>query len=187
MALEHAILISLSERAASGLELTRRFDKSIGFFWSATHPLIYRVLARMENDGWVASTVVAQQGRPDKKVYAVSPDGHAALAEWVAEPTPGSPLRSELALKMRGASYADDREAVLDVVRAALADHQTRLGFYEQLCKQDYPAPDALSGRDLDQYLVLRGGIRMEQGWIDWLTEYLSAHESRTTTSKDKA
>jgi len=27
MALEHAILVSLSERAASGLDLTRRFDK----------------------------------------------------------------------------------------------------------------------------------------------------------------
>ena len=186
MALEHALLVSLSERAASGLELTRRFDKSIGFFWSATHQQIYRVLARMEKDGWVASTVVAQQGRPDKKVYAVSEDGHAALAAWLAEPTPNSPLRSELALKMRGASYADDREAVLEVVRTNLADHQTRLGFYEQLCKQDYPAPDTLSGRELDQYLVLRGGIRMEQGWIEWLTEYLAAHESRTT-SKDNA
>jgi len=186
MALEHAILISLSERAASGLELTRRFDKSIGFFWSATHQQIYRVLARMEKDGWITSTVVAQQGRPDKKVYVFSADGHAALAQWLAEPTPNSPLRSELALKMRGASNADHREAVLDVVRTNLADHQTRLGFYEQLCKQDYPAPDSLSGRELDQYLVLRGGIRMEQGWIEWLTEYLAAHESRTT-SKDTA
>jgi DNA-binding PadR family transcriptional regulator len=185
MALEHALLLSLSERSASGLELTRRFDKSIGFFWSATHQQIYRVLARMEKDGWITSTVVAQQGRPDKKVYVVAPAGRAALAQWLAEPTPGSPLRSELAVKMRGASYADDREAVLDVVRAALADHQTRLGFYEQLCKQDYPAPDTLSGRDLDQYLVLRGGILLEQGWIDWLTEYLTAHEPRTRTSKD--
>jgi DNA-binding PadR family transcriptional regulator len=68
MALEHAILVSLSERAASGLDLTRRFDKSIGFFWSATHQQIYRVLGRMEADGWVTCEVVAQQGRPDKKV-----------------------------------------------------------------------------------------------------------------------
>ena len=30
MALEHAILVSLSERPASGLDLTRRFDRSIG-------------------------------------------------------------------------------------------------------------------------------------------------------------
>ncbi len=51
MALEHAILVSLSERAASGSDLVRRFDASIGFFWSATHQQIYRVLGRMEGDG----------------------------------------------------------------------------------------------------------------------------------------
>ena len=28
----------------------------------------------------------------------------------------------------------------------------------------------------LDQYLVLRGGIRLEEFWTDWLTEYLEAH-----------
>lgn len=177
MALEHAILVSLSERAASGSDLTRRFDKSIGFFWSATHQQIYKVLGRMESDGWVTSTVVAQQGRPDKKVYAVSDLGRAALADWLAEPIVNAPLRSELAIKMRAASYADDRGAVLDVVRASLADHQARLDFYEQLSKADYPRPEELSGLELDQYLVLRGGIRHEQGWIDWLTEYLTAHE----------
>ena len=69
MALEHAILVSLSEQAGSGLDLTRRFDRSIGFFWTATHQQIYRVLGRMEGDGWVRSEHVSQQGRPDKKVY----------------------------------------------------------------------------------------------------------------------
>ena len=37
MALEHAILVSLTERAGSGYELARRFDRSIGYFWPATH------------------------------------------------------------------------------------------------------------------------------------------------------
>lgn len=186
MALEHAILVSLSERAASGLELTRRFDRSIGFFWTATHQQIYRVLGRMEKDGWVTSEVVAQQGRPDKKVYAVSDLGRTVLADWLAEPTPVSPLRSELAVKMRAASYGD-RAAVLDVVRANLADHQARLDFYEQLAKQDYPAPESLSGRELDQYLVLRGGIRVERGWVEWLTEYLQAHGSRQARPTENA
>jgi DNA-binding PadR family transcriptional regulator len=179
MALEHAILVSLSERAASGLELTRRFDKSIGFFWSATHQQIYRVLGRMEADGWVTSEVVGQQGRPDKKVYAVSDLGRTVLADWLVQPSPIAPLRSELAVKMRAASWGD-RAGVLEVVRSTLADHQARLDFYEQLEKKDYPDPDALSDRELDQYLVLRGGIRVERGWVEWLTEYLQAHEGST-------
>ena len=179
MALEHAILVSLSERAASGLDLTRRFDRSIGFFWTASHQQIYRVLGRMEADGWVTSEVVEQQRRPDKKVYAVSDLGRTVLADWLGAPTPVAPLRSELAIKMRAASYGD-RAAVLDVVRANLADHHARLAFYKQLERKDYPEPEQhLSDRELDQYLVLRGGIRVEHGWVEWLTEYLQAHESR--------
>ena len=176
MALEHALLIALREQPASGLELAKRFERSIGFFWSATHQQIYRVLGRMDRDGWVGVTEVPQEGRPTKKVYAVSDLGEQALAAWLAEPTETTALRSELALKMRGASFGD-REAVLDVVRANVADHATRLAHYEQLLKRDYPEPASLSGIDLDHYLVLRGGILTEETWVAWLTEYLTAHQ----------
>ncbi|MFC5176378.1 PadR family transcriptional regulator [Nocardioides taihuensis] len=175
MALEHALLVALSEQPASGLDLARRFGRSIGFFWTASHQQIYRVLARMDADGWVEVTEVAQSGRPDKKVYAVSPTGARVLAAWLAAPTDTGALRSELAVKLRGASYGD-RDAVLEVVRANLADHATRLDHYRHLMKRDYPDPGALEGADLDQYLVLRGGIRLEEFWVDWLTEYLEAH-----------
>ena len=178
VALEHALLVSLSERPAAGLELASRFGRSIGFFWAATHQQIYRTLARMEADGWVRGQRVAQTGRPDKKVYAVSPVGRAVLAEWLTTPSPQPNPRSDLSVKMRGASFADDSAAVLDVVGADLADHRTRLVHYEQLAKRDYPAPETLTGLDLDQYLVLRGGIRFEQFWVDWLEEYLEAHET---------
>ena len=179
MALEHALLVALREQPASGLELAQRFSRSIGFFWSATHQQIYRVLGRMEKDGWVQVETVAQQGRPDKKVYDVTPLGRTALADWLAEPAPDSPLRSDIAVKLRGASFGD-RAAVLAVVRARLADHHARLDHYRQLMKRDYPeppGPSAHDGLELDQYLVLRGGILMEETWIAWLTEYLEAHE----------
>ncbi|WP_109507284.1 PadR family transcriptional regulator [Nocardioides speluncae] len=175
MALEHAILVSLSERAASGLDLTRRFDKSIGYFWTASHQQIYRTLSRMEKDGWVRSEVVAQQGRPDKKVYDVTAAGREELGRWLAAPTPAQPLRSELMVKFRAASYGD-REQVLDLARAKLAEHRDLLALYEGIEQRDFPKPDGLAGRELDMYLVLRGGVRMEQFWIDWLTEYLDAH-----------
>jgi DNA-binding PadR family transcriptional regulator len=177
MALEHAILVSLSERTASGIELTRRFDKSIGFFWTATHQQIYRVLGRMENDDWVRSRVVPQRGRPDQKVYEVTEPGRLELRRWLAEPAGHDPLRSELMVKFRGASYGD-REAVLAQARDKLAEHRTRLELYRQIEERDFPKVDGLANRELDMYLVLRGGVRMEEFWIDWLTEYLQAHDS---------
>ena len=63
MALEHAILVSLAERSATGYDLARRFDASIGNFWKASHQQIYKVLGRMHADGLVTSEAVAQDGR----------------------------------------------------------------------------------------------------------------------------
>lgn len=182
MALEHAILVSLSERAASGLDLTRRFDKSIGYFWTASHQQIYRTLGRMEKDGWVRSEVVTQQGRPDKKVYDVTAAGREELSRWLAAPTPAQPLRSELMVKFRAASYGD-REQVLEVARTKLAEHRELLALYAGIEQRDFPKPAGLEGRELDMYLVLRGGVRMEQFWIDWLTEYIDAHTRFSTSS----
>ncbi|CAI9405964.1 PadR family transcriptional regulator [Nocardioides sp. T2.26MG-1] len=176
MALEHALLVALREQPASGLDLAKRFDRSIGFFWHATHQQIYRVLARMDADGWVRVTTVEQTGRPDKKVYDVTAAGAEVLRAWLAAPTEPEPLRSELAVKLRGASFGD-RDAVLDVVRANLADHRLRLDHYRGLMTRDYPRPDELDGTGLDQYLVLRGGILLEEMWIAWLAEYLDRHE----------
>ena len=65
---------------------------------------------------------------------------------------------------------------MLDVARANLADHRLRLDHYRRLMRRDYPRPAELHGLELDQYLVLRGGIVMEEAWIAWLDEYLEAH-----------
>jgi DNA-binding PadR family transcriptional regulator len=184
VALEHALLVSLSERPAAGLELARRFDRSIGFFWSATHQQIYKVLRRMEDDGWVTARVIGQSGRPEKREYSVTDVGRKALADWIATTTPRPGFRSEIAVKMRGASYGD-RAALLANVAELVADHRTRLEHYEGMAARDYPEPDRLTGHDLDTYLVLRGGILQETFWIAWLTEYLDAHDDKSHDDKD--
>lgn len=177
MALEHALLVALSERPGSGLELAGRFGRSIGFFWQATHQQIYRVLGRMESDGWLSVETVPQRGKPDKRVYTVSGTGAQVLADWLAEPTQMETFRSDLAVKLRGASYGD-RPTLLRHVRETLADHQARLAHYRVLEQRDYPEPGALAGAELDQFLVLRGGVRLEEFWIGWLTDYLQAHST---------
>ena len=103
------------------------------------------------------------------------PPAARSCASWLARPIAPEKFRSELAVRLRGASYGD-RQPVLDTVREHLADHRTRLAHYEQLAARDFPDPAGLTGRELDVYLVLRGGIRLERFWVDWLTEYLQAH-----------
>lgn len=47
MSLSHVLLTSLIEKPSTGIELARRFDRSMGFFWNATHQQIYRELNAM--------------------------------------------------------------------------------------------------------------------------------------------
>jgi DNA-binding PadR family transcriptional regulator len=174
MALEHAILVSLAEKASTGYELARRFDKSIGQFWTATHQQVYKVLARMEGNGWIEATHVAQDGRPDKKVYDLTAAGRAELHDWIGRPAEAESARSDLAVKIRGASYGD-AAAVAAEVRRHRAMHAERLAFYLTNEKREFPDPATLNGHRLHQWLVLRGGISLERGMLDWFDEVLAA------------
>lgn len=189
MALPHAILVSLCEQAGSGYELARRFDRSIGYFWSATHQQIYRTLRTMETDGWVVANTVTQHGRPDKKVYTVSNAGRAELADWIAEPLdPTRPGRGsalsdnatrDLAVKLRGAAFGD-LSALHNQITTLRAERAASLDTYRELEKRAFPDPSGLHGAALHQYLVLRGGIRAEESAIDWLDEVARAFQERT-------
>jgi DNA-binding PadR family transcriptional regulator len=184
VALSHAILVSLCEQAGSGYELAHRFDRSIGYFWRATHQQIYRTLGTMDDDGWVSARVVVQRGRPDKKVYTVSAAGRAELARWIAAPLGqggsgrGGALSDartrEVAVKLRGAAYGDTA-ALHAQVTALRAERAQLLDTYRGFEKTQFPDPAALGGSALHQYLVLRGGIRAEESTIDWLDEVTSA------------
>ncbi|NLG54790.1 MAG: PadR family transcriptional regulator [Rhodococcus sp.] len=174
MALEHALLVSLTEQEGSGYELARRFDKSIGFFHSATHQQIYRVLRRMSDAGWVEAESVTQDGRPDKKVYRVTPTGRDELARWIAEPSEAHQVRSDLGVKIRAAAYGD-LDSLLREIEQQRDTHSARLELYRSIEKHDFPNPSQLTGTALHQYLVLRGGIRVEDCFVAWCEEVLSA------------
>lgn len=173
MALEHAILVSLAEKSASGYDLARRFDKSIGHFWKASHQQIYKVLARMEADKWIAADLVAQTGRPDKKVYAITAEGRDELHAWTARTTPPEALRSEFAVKVRGMQFGD-REAVIADIGNRREQHRAQLDFYLADAAKNFPDPAAVPEALIGAYLVLRGGIRAEEGGLAWCDEMLS-------------
>ncbi|NWF28697.1 PadR family transcriptional regulator [Streptomyces sp. PKU-EA00015] len=176
MALEHAILVSLLEKPGSGYELARRFERSIGYFWTATHQQIYRVLKRMESDGLLDVRDVAQQGRPDKREYSVAGRGRTALSEWLHEPIEPESLRHDLAVKIRGAAF-DDPAALISEVERHRQVHRDRLAHYLAGEARDFTGPEAPAAPDAGQelqHVVLRGGIAYERMTIAWLDDVLA-------------
>lgn len=191
MSLEHAILVSLAERPATGYDLARRFGKSLGHFWPATHQQIYRTLTRMAGDGLVSAQVEPGLGRPDRKVHDLTEAGRAELLAWTRRPSASHKTRMEIAVKVRGMRHGDPR-AVLDDIRAQRAERLALLQHYRRSADRHYPDPARVSAEDLPAYLVLRGGIRAEQGFVDWCDEMLAAlapadEPARATGTTDPA
>ncbi|MFE4964646.1 PadR family transcriptional regulator [Streptomyces sp. NPDC056660] len=171
MSLPHAILTALLEKPSSGLELTRRFDRSIGYFWSATHQQIYRELAKLEAEGYIRTLPAEQPARGQKKSYEVLPAGRAELARWTAASQDPKPQRDVLLLRLRAAAVVgtDGLEADL---RRHLELHQRQLAEYEEIQRRDFP-PGRDAPEDRLRHLVLRAGIDLESFWTQWLGQAL--------------
>ncbi|MFK4148647.1 PadR family transcriptional regulator [Streptomyces sp. NPDC004065] len=171
MSLPHAILTALLEKPSSGLELTRRFDKSIGYFWSATHQQIYRELGRLESDGLIRALPAEQPARGQRKSYEVLPAGRDELARWTAAPQEPKPHRDALLLRLRAAAVVGTEGLEADL-RRHLALHEKQLAEYRAIEKRDFP-PGRDSAQDRLRHLVLRAGIDLETFWTGWLTHAL--------------
>src|SRR5699024_1684375 len=106
VSLKFAILTSLTEREGSGIELARRFDKSIGYFWPATHQQIYRELDRLGTAGLIRELPLegATPSRGNPRRFGVTPEGRVRLEEWARELGTPEPVKSAMAVRLRAAA-----------------------------------------------------------------------------------
>ncbi|MZD56391.1 PadR family transcriptional regulator [Streptomyces sp. SID5606] len=172
MSLPHAILTALVEKPSSGLELTRRFDRSIGYFWSATHQQIYRELGKLETEGLIRELPGRQPARGQKKSYEVLPAGREELARWTAAPQDPRPLRDAMLLRLRAAAVVGTA-GVGDDLRRHLDLHERQLAEYREIEERDFP-PGRDGAEDRLRHLVLRAGIDLETFWTGWLRHALA-------------
>ena len=167
MALLHAILATLLGGPASGYGLAKRFDRSVGYFWNATHQQIYRELAALEAAGHVHSEIVEQADRPAKKLYTLTPSGRRHLAAWIAQPTEPGPLREDLLVKVRAGALVDTA-TIVEQLRRACAQYAERLAHYEAFRARNFPDPEALTREQRLNYLPLLRGLMFEAENIAW-------------------
>ncbi len=105
--MRHAFLALLARAPSHGYELKTAFEAIVGGIWPPLNAgQIYTTMARLERDGLVCGAHVEQAGRPDKKVYEITPDGRLALEEWIDAPIKGPRLKDEFFLKLMLAQAA---------------------------------------------------------------------------------
>ena len=170
--LAYALLGLLVRAPASGYDLIREMEEPIGFFWHARRSQIYPELARLEEAGFVAHTLVEQQERPDKKVYEITAQGRAALATWAAEPMRIPPERDEFMLKVFSLWLADPSGA-LRLIQTYASQHAERLARYEAIrasMERNAAAGELRQLRSprFASYATLLRGIEYERGYLAW-------------------
>jgi len=155
------ILAMLAKSPAHGYELKRELEEHFG---AALPPLntgqIYTSLARLERDGLVDVEGVAQDSRPNKRVYRLTAQGQAALDEWVTQPTPGTRLRDEFFMKLVLAG------------RAGIADPRVLIERQRGAYLQALRDLDQLSGAangDWAESLLIEGAALHLEADLKWL------------------
>ncbi|HWM58845.1 MAG TPA: helix-turn-helix transcriptional regulator [Pseudonocardia sp.] len=123
MSLSHALLGLLAVAPASGYELTKEFDKSLGrYAWQAGHTSIYPELGKLAGRGLVR---VVNEGPRGAKTYDITADGREELRSWLLRPPgEGTVVRNEHVLRMfllSALSPADQRLMLTSIAERTAA------------------------------------------------------------------
>lgn len=160
MSLRHALLGMLAEAPHSGWDLTKRFERSLGNVWSASHSQIYTELGKLESQGLIEVVATGARGRKD---YRTTDAGRDEAVRWLRETEPAEGQRNEAMLRVFLLWLLPPHEA-----RAYLehleARHGQRLAFYQDLA-------DHWESRDSAQSafrIALEAGLRVERAYLDW-------------------
>jgi PadR family transcriptional regulator, regulatory protein AphA len=119
----------LTEGDKTGYEIKRCFEEAFSHFFVAGFGSIYPGLAELNRSGLVTCENIEQEGRPDKKVYSLTPAGERRLIDELMSTPPRHKVRSEFLVLMyfahllppaRLAAIIDERIAQWEPVLAEI-------------------------------------------------------------------
>lgn len=172
MSLAYAILGILSYRPMTGYSLKETFDNSVSHFWHAHLSQIYRELSGMEEKGLVKSEIQRREGRPDRKVYHITPEGEEKFQSWLVSFPRSLAMRynDEFLLRLYFGGKISKDEMLFQVTKYK-KETEERLRHFESLFKviDDF---SKRAGRPQDRLyweMTLDLGVRLMKTNLDWI------------------
>lgn len=165
VSLRYALLGLLSREDATGYELNQKFNETMIHFWYAHHSQIYRELLKMEEEGLVSSTVVPQEGHPDKKVYTLQEKGYHELIAWLLNGDVKNIKLKDAQLLKISLFHLIPREDAIRFLEKSKAHY---LQLLEELKAAQSACPKPVRNDEIGGHLTLEYGVRVIQTWIDW-------------------
>jgi PadR family transcriptional regulator, regulatory protein AphA len=178
MALRHVVLTVLARGDMTGYEITKTFETVYSHFWRASHQQVYRELGRLHSEGRVHVKEVAQEGRPDKKIYSIAKRGLEELRLWVIAPTEIAQSRSDMLVKLLACEIVG-RDALRHEFDRLRGIAEERLGILRKMQRECVRQREkGWTEHEQVLYLALRRGILLGEAqarWQDEVDAYLSS------------
>lgn len=166
------ILGALTLRPMSGYDIRKFIQGSTANFWRESYGQLYPSLRELTDDGLVTRRAEPQEGKPDRYVYSITPQGRSALRDWLAEPAELEVPRSELLLKLFfGAEVS--LETSLSHVARRREELRVDLGRLRAIAAELEREKRLAPGLPF-WLLTLRQGVLVNEALIAWCDE---AHE----------
>lgn len=176
--LKFAILGFLNYAPMTGYEIKQRIDRSTTHFWHAELSQIYVTLKELQKNEEVTSTLEEQSGRPDKRVYTITPKGRQDLHQWLEDSQVElSPKKELLILKIFFAAQLEPWQ-VRSQLQTALSLHRKQLEYYRHEAAESIRASGAefpLLTQDVRMWEATRRfGEQYEELYVHWIEEMLA-------------
>ncbi len=124
---------SLTLGEASGYEIKKLFEEGpFAYFYHASYGSIYPALGNLLKKELITMREEVQDGRPDKKVYAITPKGDAELCRKLKKIPAPDKIRSEAMLMFFLAEHLEPSH-LGEVFEGYLAAYREKLNCVTQL------------------------------------------------------
>ena len=169
---------ALMHSEASGYEIRKLFEGGpFSAIYDVSYGSIYPALTVLLDREWATCCVAEQNGRPDKKVYSITPAGRVAFLDALSTTPAPDKMRSEMLFIL---SFGDHLPptAVLDLIDRYIADYEDRLAAIDD-CDDDLTLPPV-------RRFVHNFGITMYETALKYLRTHRADLVRETTSARDR-
>jgi len=180
---DYVILGLLSEAPLSGYQIKRIVDIRFRFFWSESFGQIFPALKSLAANRLIEEAEPAVQDGRTRKTYRITPQGSAALKNWLSLPVGKESYRLEILLKMYFSNYTEPA-VMLSHMRRFEAAHMQQLEILSRFQQE----LEGIIDRDENHRDVLRVidcGQKLNRAYLDWSRETIAYLERKQADASE--
>lgn len=164
LTIEYALLGFLRRQPRHGYEIFQQLSDptGLGLVWRLKQSRLYGLLAKLEEEGYLTTTLELQESRPPRKIFEMTERGQEAFLAWVERPA------------AHGRRFRLDFLAKLYFARQEGPDITQRLIEQQRAACQSWLAEQQAQAQGLEQtepydWLVHQFRASQLQAMLDWL------------------